>query len=826
VTEQHNQLGGTVLGPEDAPDTDVVSSDPPTPAVEALSGLSADEGLDGRVAESSALAALLSPDRARADAPAVCTIAGPAGTGTTALAVAAARRAEAEGWFPGGVLFVDLHGYDAARRIDASAALAVLLRDLDVPGEQIPQGQTEREAAYRSVLAGLARTDRAVLVVVDNAATLQQALPLWPGAARHRMLVTSRHPLPIPGARRLELGPLSTEDAVAVLARVTRAADEDDTRIADDSAAAAELAQLCEGLPLALRITAGLAADRRDESVTALVARMTAEREKVGEGADVDASPTRVAFEAAHRNLPDEQARLLRLLTLDPGSHVDVDAAAALADTATGDTGALMDGLSRAQLVDTAPGGVGYGMHDLVRRFAVQRCRQDESAQARSEAVHRLLLHYRTGVQEAAGHLDPQVPAESRGSRFVDREAALLWLDGRRHNLVASVALAAGEGLDRLVVDIPLGLLSYFDLRGHVTEWATTTQFAVAAALRLQDRAGEAACRNSLGLAYLASARFEEAGECFDGARGLYEQTEDRRGLAAAVTNVGTAAHHLGRLTDAIGHFERALALYRELDDLHGEASALANLAGSYTDLGRLPTALDHYQRSVALFAAVDDRPSEGRILADVGNVQLRLGRPEKALSTHLRTLALQRGIGNRHEEALTLLGLGNDHDALGHVAEALDCLRQATVLSHELGDRRIEWRALVYLGNVECRRRRYVDAVRAYRRAVVICRDLGEEAEEARALGNLGTAYAQWGKPAEALAVHREALAIHRRTGDRYGEGLALADLGAVHRDLGHRDRASDCYLRSVAAFHETHAADDVSRVERLLADLMRLPS
>ena len=44
----------------------------------------------------------------------VSAVAGLAGVGKTALAIQAAHAAREAGWFPGGVLFIDLHGYDDA----------------------------------------------------------------------------------------------------------------------------------------------------------------------------------------------------------------------------------------------------------------------------------------------------------------------------------------------------------------------------------------------------------------------------------------------------------------------------------------------------------------------------------------------------------------------------------------------------------------------------------------------------------------------------------------------------------------------------------------
>jgi hypothetical protein len=50
------------------------------------------------------------------------------GIGKTPLAVETAHRARAEGWFPGGTLFVDLRGYDTDPVTADQAVLALLAR--------------------------------------------------------------------------------------------------------------------------------------------------------------------------------------------------------------------------------------------------------------------------------------------------------------------------------------------------------------------------------------------------------------------------------------------------------------------------------------------------------------------------------------------------------------------------------------------------------------------------------------------------------------------------------------------------------------------------
>ncbi|GAB1516347.1 hypothetical protein [Actinophytocola sp. KF-1] len=91
----------------------------PSPAPVALAGLPPGEGFIGRGEHVATLRGVLG----QASRVAVCAIAGLAGVGKTALAVHAAELAMSDGCFPGGVLFIDLQGYDTARVIDAHTAL-------------------------------------------------------------------------------------------------------------------------------------------------------------------------------------------------------------------------------------------------------------------------------------------------------------------------------------------------------------------------------------------------------------------------------------------------------------------------------------------------------------------------------------------------------------------------------------------------------------------------------------------------------------------------------------------------------------------------------
>jgi hypothetical protein len=249
--------------------------------------------------------------------------------GKTTLAVHAAHAARSSGWFPGGVLFIDLHGYDPSP-VGPAQALDALLRALGVPGEHIPDGTEQRAGLYRSALAQV--TDP-VLVIADNASSEAQVRSLIPGPGSHRVIITSRHTLAGLGARLLDVTVLDQTEAVVLLDAVVRAGRPDDDRMGGDPVAARRLAEVCGALPLALQITAALLV--ADPALTAaeLADQMADEVRRLetlryDDGGGVSAPSVAAAFDLSYRQLDEDAARMFRLLPACPGPDVSTAAAA------------------------------------------------------------------------------------------------------------------------------------------------------------------------------------------------------------------------------------------------------------------------------------------------------------------------------------------------------------------------------------------------------------------------------------------------------------------------------------------------------------------
>lgn len=262
-------------------------------------------GLIGRESDLAKLADLLDPGRATLPG-LVAAVTGLAGVGKTTLAVEAGHAARERGWYQGGVLFIDLHGYDE-RPVEPGQALDALLRALGIPEQHIPPTLDGRAALYRSVLAGISDP---VLVFTDNASSEVQVRPLLPGSGPHKLLVTSRHTLAGLSAQLVDVSILDKDASIGLVDAALQIARPEDDRIHRYPEAAARLAALCGGLPLALHITAALL--KADLSFTPgeLVDELAIEHQRLERlRYEPDGLSVAAAFELSYRKLDEDTPR-------------------------------------------------------------------------------------------------------------------------------------------------------------------------------------------------------------------------------------------------------------------------------------------------------------------------------------------------------------------------------------------------------------------------------------------------------------------------------------------------------------------------------------
>ncbi|WP_271222857.1 ATP-binding protein [Streptosporangium carneum] len=628
------------------------------------------------------------------ETPLIVAIDGPPGAGKTTAALCLGHRVNGpEGkLYPDGQLYVDLHGYSRKRHpARPENVLEEFLVALGVPARDIPAGVEQRAALYRSLLAS-----RRLLIVLDNAASSEQVLPLIPNAPGCGVVVTSRrrlNGLAIQfGVERIMIGSMTEAESIAVLRKAIGVA-----RTEGESLSA--LAELCGHLPLALRIAAERVAAHPHRPVSELVDELAAEEQRLDGLATDDSVPVRTVFEWSYHDLSDAQARMFRLLGLHEGPNFSVEAAAALAGVPVVQARRLLEKLSGVHLLEAAPHGR-YRFHDLMRLYAAERVEAEEDPEDRGASVRRLTDWYLHSSAAGGRALAPfrLNPLELRPPEpgcvpmtFADDKVALRWFDIEALNFMAVVSLAMEHELYDTVWQTAVALWDYLRLlRNPGRLWVDTTTTAQEAARAAGNSYAEGWVETSLADGYRWLGHYDRSQQLFEHALTIRQRIGDRHGQAWALAGSGFLAIDRGRLEHALRYAQEALLVFREIGDRHGEASALFTVADAYHGWQRYDEALQTLEDSFRIFDEIGNHDGQGLILVKMAEVHIARGEHQQALSHLDRSLQARRLAGSRWGEADGLARRGYTLQVLGRPQDARESWEAALALYDEVNDPRV----------------------------------------------------------------------------------------------------------------------------------------
>ncbi|WP_219664355.1 AfsR/SARP family transcriptional regulator [Streptomyces bambusae] len=636
-------------------------------------------GFAGRAEELGALDALLGGRADGTRAPTVGLVTGVAGVGKTGLAVRWAHRAS--GHYPDGRLFADLRGYDANHAPTAAGEiLGRFLRSLGMASEDVPDGLEDRIAAYRSVLA-----DRRVLLVLDNVRTPEQIRPLLPGSGGCTVLVTSREQLEQlvtwPASARIHLGLLPEDRSLELLAGIVGEA-----RILGAPAESARLVELCDRLPLALRIAGARLASRPHWSVRHLVARLGDERRRLDELSQGELQ-VRASFALSYRCLDPDAARLHRLLGLLAVPDFTAWVAAELMDIGVLEAERLVEQLVDAQFLEVvgadATGQLRYRFHDLMRLYAGELARAEESEADRLAACDRVFRAWLTLAElayrrEVGGDYDivhGDVPRRSIDPALAEELLADPgeWFEAERLCLIAVVEQSARAGAHDLAWDLVMCMRVLFQSRNYVEDWRSCSEHALAAARAAGNLRGQAAMYEQLGAVALRLRNVPEAVEKGETALGLYARAQDAHGRAIVLNNLGLVDRIRGDVEQGARRLREALRLSREVGDISLESYALQSLAQCALDEGRPQEGLELSREAVRIREALSF-DGRGTALAThrLASAYLALGRLEEAEEAFAAVVRIVEENSDLLGLAHALLGLAETRHAAG-AAEAAE---------------------------------------------------------------------------------------------------------------------------------------------------------
>ena len=611
-------------------------------------------------------------------------IGGMAGIGKTAFAVHAAHQLAPQ--FPGGQIFLPLYGHTPGHRpVDPADALASLLLTAGVAAGQIPPGLQARMALWRDRLAG-----RQLLLVLDDAASSVQVLPLLPGSGGSLVLVTSRrHLTALEDARTISLDTLSPEEAAELLVRLAGRPG-----LSPADPAVGEITGLCGYLPLAIGMLARQLHHHPVWSLAERAAELAAARDRRLELMATENLSVAAAFALSYTDLTPDQQRLFRRLGLHPGADVDAYAAAALDGTSLAVARCGLEALYDQYLL-AEPARGRYRLHDLIREHARALAKRLDPDGDRVQATARLLDYYqhvgaladallarlaRAAFAPATGIIPAAVPA------LAGREQALAWTRAERANLMACLDHATGTGQHARIIALTAGLAALLHHDGPWAEAITRHATALRSAQHLSDRRGQANALTSLGSMRKLTGDYPGATRDLEEALGIYRDLGGRLGQAIALNFLGSMRLSTGDYPGAGRDVREALGIYRDLGDRLGQAYALTILGDVGRVTGDYPGAARDLEEALGIYRDLGDRGGEVEAINEAGTLYRVCGDLCQAGSCHQQALDLARQIGSSWDEAHAVAGLGRCALATGHTAKAEGRLRQALAIFQRIG--------------------------------------------------------------------------------------------------------------------------------------------
>jgi predicted ATPase/class 3 adenylate cyclase/DNA-binding CsgD family transcriptional regulator len=641
------------------------------------------------------------------------TLTGVGGSGKTRLALQVA--AEVADRYSDGVWWVQLASLSEASLVPQAVASALGIRE-------------QRGRSLMDALLDDLRHKR-LLLVTDNAEHLISACAnladtLLRGCAGLRILVTSREPLRIEGEHiypvpplslpspgmLLPVGTLARSEAVrlfvdrAVAARPSFALSE------QNAAAALQICQRLDGIPLALELAA---ARVKALSIEQIATRLDDQFRLLTNGSRT-ALPRhqtlRATMDWSYELLTEPERLLYRRLAVFGGTF-NLEAAEVVCSGAGLLESAIVDLLTRLVekslvVADERAGEARYHLLEPARQYALGKLRETTEAsdvQARHRDFFLALAERGHLALASAARMAWQARVESDHDNI---RAALRWsIDNRSleeaTRLGASMARfwasrgLLNEGLawlaelrkheDQVSHRARAGLLSGTGLLafeiGDQRQAAEVTDYALALFRQLGDRQGIEVCLRLLGMAELEIGNYERAATLLDEAAKLPRESGDVEAEAEALRLRGYLAVKQGDYALATKTLERSLAVVRQTGKRRSIGFAIGHLAQAYFYQGQsdraiamLTEALDHLQ-------AVEHGTGTAYFLNHLGLALLEKGDRQGAAEAYRKCISLARKTGYRWAVAEGLIGIGALSAAKGETALGARLLTAADTL-------------------------------------------------------------------------------------------------------------------------------------------------
>ncbi|MFD9002123.1 BTAD domain-containing putative transcriptional regulator [Streptomyces sp. NPDC059582] len=750
----------------------------------------------------------------------VVVLSGPPGVGKTALAVWLGSRVRSA--FPDGQLYVNLRGYEqggAQTPLPPDQVLSQFLRSLGVPADQIPVDPVEQANLYRSKLTG-----KSVLVVLDNASSVEQVLPLIPGDAGCSVLITSRRQLRslavTHGAQVIRVGTLSAQESAELVTGMMRQA-----AVAIEPDVVREVAALCSYLPLALRIAAANLIGAPGGQTEDYLESLRRGNRLAALSVDGDTSAVSTAIALSYDALTPHDRAVFRLAGLFPGSDFTPAAVSVLADISEAQARTGLSRLETASLLQQpAPGR--YQFHDLLREYAQGCALAEHSARERAEALERLGQWYLAGACAAADVLysefvrlaQPERPkATFDAPQFPNESHAMAWLLAERRNLMACVRHFGTHGPHQMSWHLADALRGFFWTGKYRTEWRETTSIGLSAAESLHEERGIAAMHRSLANLHNTLGDYERAIAHQEKSLALHDRLGMAEEVAATLNNMSLAHLSLGRGAQAEEAARRALDVAHTIRSPRLEATTQGLLGFIHWTRGDMARATECLTASLATAGGLGLHHISSYSLRNLGLVRQATGEPAEARSCFTRALKVSESIDSSYDRSISLYGLALVDLDIGRPETALDSAQRALSSFQECGDRTYEVETLCLLSAISVGLGSLPQSARYAAAALDGARQIGYVDGEAYALARMAVTDGLLGRE-DAAGHAEEARTLAEGSVNHIARSKVLLELAPLYLRLGDPHRAEECAQLALALSQPTAQRLNIARARHVL--------
>lgn len=734
----------------------------------------------------------------------VAVIVGMGGVGKSSLANHVAHRIQSR--FPDAQVYLDLRG-STTSPLSTRDAIESILRAFD-PTQVLPRDPAELIAYYRSVLYG-----KRVLILLDDANTVDQVQPLIVGEGNCAVIITSRHSIVLPGVQLIRLDVLTLEESrnllTSICPRLARTSAEQRTSTVD------VIAELCGCLPLALRLVGSTLQERIDLAVDDYIVRLRDTRSRLEL---IDASLS-LSFEV----LDSEVQRVWCKLSVFPGTF-DRAATAAIWQVDMDRAQSVLSSLTALSLIEWDAIATRYHLHDLARVFADAQLAFTD----RAETQRHFAQHYEDVLDNANAMYSKGDSSRQQGLSQFDQEwlnicfgqawAAECSKQGDESIMKLCVAYAiSGSTLlrfrrgylaqtkwceigldcarqlgDRSSENVLLAGLAnaYFSL-GELNRALDYHGAALSVAHDIEDRDSEREALCGLGVAYLNLGSSELGFEKLVQAQKIAVAQSDRRSEATILWKLGLAYVHRGDIDRGTICYGEALQITKEVSDHHLEGHLLESLGAANAARGKTRSATKLFRQAIEAFEASDRRPCEGTALRSIANFYERTGKLQESKKYYEQAVSIFNERGDWYDGQFALADLGRIYVSLHQYELASNTFQQALDLARLIGDRYSEGFMLYVLGDFYKSRNLAQQALDNFEQAFEIVRALGTSHSAAHVLAGLGAGYLSLASPQKAIECYEFAVAYLHESNARRCELQAVWGLGNAFRKAGNRAKA-----------------------------------